>query len=112
MSLPAREIAQAPPAAARLAVEPGRDGRSWYRRMPVRSELYSLDVARMAAGAASIPRNPRLFTAMAHLGYVQNFGMGVRTIVDETTRLKRPARVSIDVDETVLTFPRKRKSPA
>ena len=61
----------------------------------------------MSAGLTSLPRNPSIFTVMAHLGYVQNLGMGVRTIIEETTRLKRPARVEVDGDETVIRFPRK-----
>lgn len=63
-------------------------------------------VERIVAGRMSIPRNPLLFNAMAHLNYVQNFGMGVKTIVEESARLGRPALVAFDVDETVVGFPR------
>jgi ATP-dependent DNA helicase RecG len=66
----------------------------------------TMTVARMVAGSASVPRNPLLFTAMAHLGYVQNLGMGVRSIIEETRRLRRPAEVLVDSEETVVRFPR------
>jgi ATP-dependent DNA helicase RecG len=66
----------------------------------------SMTVQRMVAGLASMPRNPRIFTIMAHLEYVQNLGMGVRTIVEETTRLKQPAVVEVEGDETTVRFPR------
>jgi ATP-dependent DNA helicase RecG len=67
----------------------------------------TMTVERMMAGSASVPRNPMLFTAMAHLGYVQKLGMGVRSIVETTRRLGRQASVLVDTDETVVKFPRR-----
>jgi len=65
-----------------------------------------LRIEEMVAGLHSVPRNPRIFTNMAHMGYVQNLGMGVRSIVAGTTRLGRPARILVEADETVVAFPR------